>query len=501
MVRKTRVWYVMTAALLIVALALAGCSGNNGSTESSDSASPAPASSQSPSASDPAPSGEQPKGIEIDPNKKVKLRHYTNQSYDQLTFDTAYPEWQKLYPNIEVEVMLLSGNDYWTSVKMASIAGEQMDIIYMDADKMERANPDTLYLPLDDLVARDGWDLTTEFGDYPEQLKVNGKLYGIPRQLAPDGVWYNKKYFEEAGLPDPSSGDWTWDEFFQAAKKLTKYDDKGNIIRYGVQEWSFSVGNLANSTTRLALYSGWEIVDADGVFNTDWTNYKKAVELLYNAIYVDKSMASPSDIVAKGLHWQNDFYAGKNAMGIGGRNGAIFQDLAVEYGQLTKEEDDAYIHTMAPMPRWDANAPKKLAYEKVIGAAVSKTSNYPEEAYLYAKWFSTRAIEIASKVAHSVPTSKQMDMSVLLENWRWYNDKNGKLTQGKQRDDLYSRMMDPEIKPIYSQNSVKFSYAGKMKLELEKHLSLLFSNEKTLDETIENAKIATFKIYEEETAK
>ncbi|MBP1994933.1 ABC transporter substrate-binding protein [Paenibacillus eucommiae] len=499
MVKKTRLWYVMTAALLIVALVLAGCSSKNETPKPSDSALPAPSSSQSATTS--PTSGGESQGIKIDPNKKVNLRYYTSQSYDQVAFEASYQDWQKMYPNIKVEMVLSSGSDFQTGVKMASIAGEQMDVIYMSADNMERANPDTLYLPLDELVARDGWDLTVEFGAYQEQLKVNGKLYGIPRGIAPDGVWYNKKYFEEAGLPDPSSGDWTWDEFFQAAKKLTKYDDEGNITRYGIHDWSFGGTSLSVATTRLALYSGWELVNTDGSFNMDWTNYKKAVELLYNAVYIDKSMASPSDIKAKGLHWQNDYYAGKTAMGIGGRNGAIFQDLAVEYGQLTKEEDDANIHTLAPMPRWDANSPKKQAYELVVGAAVSKTTKYPEEAYLFTKWFSTKSVEISSKVAHTMPASRLLDKSVLLENWRWYSDKNDKVTQGKQRDDLYSRMMDPEIKPIYFQNSGKFSYVAKMKLELDKHLSLLFAKEKSLDETIQNAKIATFKIYEEETAK
>jgi len=499
MARKTKLRYAITTVLLIFALAVTGCSSNNGgNAASSGSASP---SASQPASSSASASGEEPQGITIDPNKKVKLRYYTSSGYDQVEFDAAYPEWQKLYPNIEVELVLISGGEFQTSIKMASIAGEQMDIIETGTNGLERANPDTLYLALDDLVARDGWDLAAEYGDYTGQFTVNGKLYSIPRAVAPDGVWYNKKYFEEAGLPDPASGDWTWEEFFQAAKKLTKYDDKGNITRYGIQDWTFGVGNLATTTSKLALYGGWEIVNEDGTFNADWTNLKKAAEMLYNAAYVDRSMAAPADIDAKGLHWQNDYYAGKNAMGIGGRNGAIFQDLAVEYGQLSKEEDDEEIHTMAPMPRWDANAPKKQAFEQVTGDAISKSTKNPEEAYLFVKWHATKSIEIASKVAHRMPASRMLDKAVLLDNWRWFNNKDGQLTQGKQRDDLYSRMMDPEIKPIYFRNSVKYSYAGKMMLELEKHLSLLFANDKTLDETIENAKIATFKIYEEETTK
>jgi multiple sugar transport system substrate-binding protein len=434
----------------------------------------------------------------LDPTKKVKLRYYTPSAYDQVEFDAAYPEWQKLYPNIEVELVLISGSDFSTSVKMATIAGERIDVIYTGTNNIERASPGSLYLPLDDYVAKDGWDLAKEFGAYTSHFNVDGKLYGIPRSVAPDGVWYNKKHFEEAGLPDPSTGDWTWEQFFQTAKKLTKYDNQGKIVRYGVQEWNFGTDSLATTAQTIALYSGWEILNEDGSFNPDWTNFKKAVKLLYDAVYVDKSMANPAELIAKNLHWQNDYYKGVNSMGIGGRNGAIFQDLAVEYGQLTPEEDAAGIHTLAPIPRWDANSPKKLAFETVIGDSMSKLTKNPNEAYAFIKWHATKSIEISSKVAHRMPASRQLNKDALLENWRYFNNKDGKLTEGKERKDLYSRMMDPEIKPIYYKNSVKYPYAAKMKTELEKHLSLLFANEATLDETIEKAKIATFKIYEAE---
>lgn len=484
---------------LVCLLVISGCSfGDPKPSESGQTVSPSAASTQAPTGDE----KEKPQtGIALDPNKKVKLRYYTASAYDQVEFDAAYPEWQKLHPNIEVELVLVSGSDFATSVKMATIAGEQVDVIYTGTNDIERASPDSLYLPLDDFVKRDGWDLAGEFGDYTNQFVVSGKLYGIPRAVAPDGVWYNKKQFEEAGLPDPSSGDWTLEQFFETAKKLTKYDDKGKIIRYGVQDWNFGTGSLADTAQKIALYSGWEMLKEDGSFNPDWTNFKKAVDMLYRAVYVDKSMASPAELTAKNLHWQNDYYKGVNSMGIGGRNGAIFQDLAVEYGQLTAEEDAAGYHTLAPMPRWDASSPKKQAFETVVGDSISRLTKNPDAAYTFIKWHATKSIELASKVAHRMPASKKLDKNTLLENWRYFNNKDGKLTQGKERNDLYSRMMDPEIKPIYAKNSIKYAYAAKMKIELEKHLSLLFANEAKLDETIENAKIAAFKIYEAETKK
>lgn len=499
-VKRMRLSFLLVT---MFALALAGCSGNNakpGASSPSASPSASQSSSASPDASAPA-SPEAGKGIEIDPNKKVKLRYYTSSGYDQVEFEAAYPDWQQKYPNIEVELLLVSGDDYATKIKMAMVAGEQMDIIETGTSALDRAAPDNLYLPLDDLIARDGWDVQTEFGDYMNQLQVDGKTYGIPRAVAPDGIYYNKKHFEEAGIPDPSSGDWTWEEFFAAAKQLAQFDSSGKNTRFGVMFSSFGTDNLARTATNLALYGGWEMLQEDGTFNGDWTTFNKAVELLYNAVYVDKSMASIPELAARNIHYLNDYYKGTHSLLIGGRNGAIFTDLAVEYGQETKEDDEAGIHTLAPMPRWDANSPKKQAIEEISADSIARTSKNPEEAYLFVKWHSTLSIQLASKVAHRMPASRLLDKAVLLENWRWYNNKDGVLTQGKQRDDLYSRMMDPEIVPIFKKNSLQYSYSGKMMLELEKHLSLLFANETTLEQALENAKTAAFKIYEAESAK
>lgn len=500
MVNLPRTASIAVAICLTVAIALSGCN-SNGAESGTDAGE---AAEQPTKASDtnetPTSQAEEQKGIVLDPNKKVKLRYYTQSYYDQVEFELAYPEWQKRYPNIEVELMMASP-DYDTKVKMAMMAGEPVDIIYTGTTyTLERVNPDNLYLPLDEFIARDGWDVNAEFGaDYLQQLVVNDKQYALPRALNPNGVWYNKRLFEEAGIPDPSSGDWTWEQFFQIAKQLSKYDKDGKNSVFGVHIAIFENGYLADTAQNIALYGGWEMLHDDGSFNQDWSKLKTAVQYLYNAIYVDKSMASPTEILARNLHWQNDFYANKNAMAIGGRVGAIFTDLAVEYGQVTPEDDEAYIHTLAPMPRWDAGSPKKLADEVVTGVAMSRTTKYPDETYAFMKFLSTDSILISSKAAHRIPVSKSIDRDVLMENWRWYENSNGELVQGKNRDDLYTRMMDPEIKSIFMKNTLKYSYTGKMEQELEKQLSLLFANETTVDEAIENAKIAAFNIYYDET--
>ena len=53
--------------------------------------------------------------------------------------------------------------------------------------------------------------------------KDDGKQLGIPKDLDSAAVWYNKDMFDEAGIPYPTA-DWTWDDFREIAKKLTKAD-------------------------------------------------------------------------------------------------------------------------------------------------------------------------------------------------------------------------------------------------------------------------------------
>jgi sn-glycerol 3-phosphate transport system substrate-binding protein len=62
---------------------------------------------------------------------------------------------------------------------------------------------------------------------------VNGKLYSMPFNSSAPVMYYDKNAFKEVGL-DPDKPPATYDELFEAAKKLVKKDASGKIIRSGV---------------------------------------------------------------------------------------------------------------------------------------------------------------------------------------------------------------------------------------------------------------------------
>ncbi len=95
-------------------------------------------------------------------------------------------------------------------------------------------------------------DLTDFYKKGPAKLDAikfitpDGKIVGISVANEIQVIWYNKKIFEQAGLPYPPaepSKAWTWDQFVDVAKKLTKDAngrtpndagfDKDNIRTFG----------------------------------------------------------------------------------------------------------------------------------------------------------------------------------------------------------------------------------------------------------------------------
>ncbi|MCS6734609.1 extracellular solute-binding protein, partial [Proteus terrae] len=61
-----------------------------------------------------------------------------------------------------------------------------------------------------------------------------GALYGLPKDVGPFALGYNKDMFKEAGidLPDTDTP-YTWDEFVEVSKQLTKDSDgDGNLDQW-----------------------------------------------------------------------------------------------------------------------------------------------------------------------------------------------------------------------------------------------------------------------------
>lgn len=208
------------ACLLVAAMgaSLAAC-GSSGSDEGSNSG-----------GSTELTSSDEPLTVAIwDSNQEPGLREIM----DDFTEETG----------IEVDIQITPWSDYWTMLEAATTGGSMPDVFWMHSDQIGTyAEYDDILLNLSDLIEEsDKIDLSK----YPEALvstyqNDDGDQLAIPKDVDTCAVWYNKTMFDEAGIPYPEAG-WTWDDFRETAKKLTKADGSqyGTAIKPGSYQESW----------------------------------------------------------------------------------------------------------------------------------------------------------------------------------------------------------------------------------------------------------------------
>jgi multiple sugar transport system substrate-binding protein len=147
--------------------------------------------------------------------------------------------------------------------------------------------------PLDDYIARDGFDLSQFDENALNSMRWDGKLWQLPYSVNTCILYYNEELFEKAGITPPttdwSDSNWTFEKFIDLAQQLT-LDDKGrnakdpdfdanNIVQFGVggmQAWWFYPW----------YYGG------------DWTN-KEATEYTGNAPEAVQGVQQVYDLINK----------------------------------------------------------------------------------------------------------------------------------------------------------------------------------------------------------
>lgn len=138
-----------------------------------------------------------------------------------------HPEiYAKLYKEFEqqtgikLRVECLEWSRMVDKQKVAGKAGTLPDV--MEAHLTSIVDPFVRkgYLrPLDDYIAKEGPEfLDKYFPHCVKRMRYDGKMHGILENFAPQGNYYNKRMFREAGIADPPK---TWDEFKDFAIRMT----------------------------------------------------------------------------------------------------------------------------------------------------------------------------------------------------------------------------------------------------------------------------------------
>jgi len=177
-------------------------------------------------------------------------------------------EWQKREADIEakfdidLKIELVAQNAYVQKLQAVMMEGKKVpDIIewMIENNRILNANPKKAFvLPLDDYVAK-----SKVFKDVVEGrvqwVKYGDHIYGLPHDVHPVVLVYNDTIWKSAGVDLAQVK--TWDDFFEASKKLTADKKNGKPQHYALP---YGKDGLANTMFMIWQQTGTQILDADG---------------------------------------------------------------------------------------------------------------------------------------------------------------------------------------------------------------------------------------------
>ena len=129
--------------------------------------------------------------------------------------------FEKENPNIKVKVQESPWPEFWSTLQTGAAGGTAPDAFWMLAQQIRPYAAGGQLLDISDAIKSEKVDLN----NYPKAVldlydQGDGKIYGLPKDVDTNAVWYNKAMFDAAGVDYPAA-DWTWADFRSTAKKLT----------------------------------------------------------------------------------------------------------------------------------------------------------------------------------------------------------------------------------------------------------------------------------------
>jgi multiple sugar transport system substrate-binding protein len=213
-------------------------------------------------------------------------------------------EFMKENPDISVEVVNIPSDNYSQKLNTMVATHTAPDVMLVWECDLPLFAKGKKLLPLDDYMKN-----TTAFNQkdlIPAVKKIQlisgGKTYGLPWCYASEILYYNKDMFDAAHVSYPTN-DWTWEDFQNAAQKLT-ITKNGRTVQWGCDDITFKGIWYA-----LIGAAGDPVIDTDGTIKIG-DGARRALQFQYDLVNKYKVEPEPS-VSSSG---SDLFIAGRAAM-------------------------------------------------------------------------------------------------------------------------------------------------------------------------------------------
>lgn len=159
------------------------------------------------------------------------------------------------HPGTSVKLNLVPADQYYTKLDASLAAGSGPDVMWQSSKAIDYIEGGALE-PLDAFIEAAGTDLS-QFNEMVTTLySIDGKQYGLPKDMDTWVFILNTEIFARLGVAEPAS-DWTWDDMLAVAEELRKKGQpEGQVVYYNNALW--------NGVATLVHQSGGAVIKADG---------------------------------------------------------------------------------------------------------------------------------------------------------------------------------------------------------------------------------------------
>lgn len=311
--------------------------------------------------------------------------------------ERALAEFKKLYPDIDVLYEPNTGRVYEEKILTALASDEPPDVFLLDSKLIPTFTNKRVLLDLRPYLQSLQIDSSLWFPNVLNIAKRGEGLYAFPKGFTPIMMYYNKKLFDDAGVSYPASG-WTWDEYVEIGKKLTRdIDADGNIDQYG-----------AAFTNYYYLWIPWiwtgggDVVSPDGMRATGYLNSPATESAIQFLIDQRTSHRISPDL---GTWVQSEKTGTSYALFSNGKLAMLASGHWLMPKFMKYIQEGTLQIGVAPLPRHPGGTKVNVMYES--GWCVPVNAKHPGEAILLASF-------MAGAVSGRIRSNERLEISSVM---------------------------------------------------------------------------------------
>lgn len=236
---------------------------------------------------------------------------------DELYTASYIPEFQKQFPDVQVEFLRPAGN-YREALETSHAGGVAPDVMRQNATDAGHYVKSGMDRPLDEYIKTEKFNREDFYPHHWPHLQYNGKTYGIPQDTNQQGAYINRRLFQEAGLKLPDEN-YTYEQLARDARVLSKVNATGN------RQYALTAGYGIGLLYPLVFAQGgkvWKDAEKKEILLAS-DPFFKATEFLKRSL-VDPGYMPTPEILAERGGTVKMFYNGEAAVLIDGTHRAPF---------------------------------------------------------------------------------------------------------------------------------------------------------------------------------